>query len=52
LTAYDKEPYSGFDKEKPLPNSMYGEDKIPQIRHSEPYPLTISALITKSDIHV
>lgn len=52
LTAYDREPYSGFDKEKPLPNSMYGEDKIPQIRHSEPYPLTISALITKSDIHV
>lgn len=52
LTTNDQVPYSGFDKEKPLPNSMYGEDKIPEIRHSEPYPLTISALITKSDIHV
>ena len=52
LTAYDKEAYSGFDRERPLPNSLYGEDKIPQIRHSDPHPLTISALITKSDIHV
>jgi hypothetical protein len=52
LSKNNLEPFSGFDKERPTVNAKFGEDAIPTIKHSEPNPLTISALITKSDIHV
>jgi hypothetical protein len=52
LSKIDIEPFSGFDKERPTVNAKFGENAIPSIRHSEPNPLTISALITKSDIHL
>ena len=49
---FDTSEFSGFDKERPIANAQYGESFIPTLRHKKPQPLTISALITKSDIHV
>ena len=49
---FDSAEFSGFDKERPVVNAQYGESFIPTLRHKKPQPLTISALITKSDIHV
>lgn len=52
LSKENLEPFSGFDVERPTANAQFGENHIPSIRHAVADPLTISALITKSDIHV
>jgi len=43
--------YTGFDKEKPLRGSYFGVEKIIDIEQSEPYPLTIASLVTKTDLN-
>lgn len=43
--------FSGFDREKPLRGAYFGVDKTINIEQSEPYPLTIAALVTKTDLN-
>lgn len=42
--------FTGFDKERPVTGSLFGVDKTIDIRQDEPYPLTIAALVTKTDL--
>jgi len=43
--------YTGFDREKPLRGSYFGVEKTIDIEQSEPYPLTIASLVTKTDLN-
>jgi hypothetical protein len=43
--------FTGFDREKPLRGAYFGVDKIIDIEQSEPYPLTIVSLVTKTDLN-
>jgi len=43
--------FTGFDREKPLRGSYFGVEKYITIEQGEPYPLTIAALVTKTDLN-
>lgn len=43
--------FTGFDKERPVSGSTFGVDNVPTIKHSEPYPLTIASITTKTDLN-
>lgn len=43
--------YTGFDREKPLRGAYFGVEKTIDIEQSEPYPLTIVSLVTKTDLN-
>lgn len=43
--------FTGFDKERPVSGSTYGVDRVPTIKHNEPYPLTIASITTKTDLN-
>jgi len=43
--------FTGFDREKPLRGSYFGVEKSITIEQGEPYPLTIAALVTKTDLN-
>jgi hypothetical protein len=54
LVAYNtttQTSFTGFDREKPLRGAYFGVDKIIDIEQSEPYPLTIVSLVTKTDLN-
>tara|TARA_B100001093_G_scaffold520277_1_gene614170 strand:- start:7968 stop:11003 length:3036 start_codon:yes stop_codon:yes gene_type:complete len=43
--------FTGFDKELPLVGSTFGVDKTAVIKQTEPYPLTVASLVTKTDLN-
>lgn len=43
--------FTGFDREQVVAGSHYGVDNVPTIRHTEPYPLTLASLTTKTDLN-
>lgn len=43
--------FTGFDKERPVSGSTFGVDSVPTIKHSDPYPLTIASVTTKTDLN-
>jgi hypothetical protein len=47
---YGVDTFTGFDKEIPIPGSQFGVDKVPTIKQTEPYPLTIASITLKSDL--
>lgn len=48
--SYGVDTFTGFDKEIPVPGSQFGVDKVPTIKQTEPYPLTIASITLKSDL--
>jgi hypothetical protein len=42
--------YTGFDKDRPVLNSKFGADNVPEIKHDKPYSLTIASIVVKTDI--
>jgi hypothetical protein len=42
--------YTGFDKERPVIGSTFGVDRIPEIQQDEPASLTLTAMVTKTDL--
>ena len=50
-TTYGSTGFTGFDKEHPVSGSTFGVDNVPTIKHSEPYPLTIASITTKTDLN-
>tara|TARA_R100000951_G_scaffold107848_1_gene103605 strand:- start:7768 stop:10731 length:2964 start_codon:yes stop_codon:yes gene_type:complete len=50
-TTYGSTGFTGFDKERPVSGSTFGAENVPTIKHSEPYPLTIASIITKTDLN-
>ncbi len=51
FTSYGSTGFTGFDKEHPVSGSTFGVDNVPTIKHSEPYPLTIASITTKTDLN-
>ena len=49
--AAEQASFTGFDREKPLRGAYFGVDKIITIEQGEPYPLTLAALVTKTDLN-
>lgn len=47
---YGVDTFTGFDKELPVPGSTFGVDKVPTIKQTEPYPLTLASIVLKSDL--
>lgn len=43
--------FTGFAPERPIPGSTFGVDKLPTFKQTEPYSLTIAAIVTKSDLN-
>jgi hypothetical protein len=43
--------YTGFDIERPLRNSQFGVDKIPELRQDQPYRTIFGSLVTKVDLN-
>jgi hypothetical protein len=43
--------FTGFDREQVVAGSHYGVDNVPTIKHTEPYPLTLASLTTKTDLN-
>lgn len=43
--------FTGFDKEKLIPGSTFGDDNTPTITQDEPYQLTIASIVTKTDLN-
>ena len=43
-------PYTGFDRERPLINSQFGVEKIPELVQDEPYKTVFGSLVTKTDL--
>jgi hypothetical protein len=43
--------FTGFDKEIPIKGSTFGVDKVPTIKQTKPYPLTVASLLTKTDLN-
>jgi len=43
--------FTGFDREQVVAGSHYGVDNVPTIRHTEPYPLTLASITTKTDLN-
>ena len=50
-TTYGSTGFTGFDKERPVSGSTFGAENVPTIKHSEPYPLTIASIVTKTDLN-
>ena len=50
-TSYGSTGFTGFDKERPVSGSTFGVDNVPTIKHTEPYPLTIASIVTKTDLN-
>jgi hypothetical protein len=50
-TSYGSDGFTGFDKERPVSGSTFGAENVPTIKHSEPYPLTIASIVTKTDLN-
>lgn len=51
-TAYNVgDGFTGFDREQVVAGSHYGVDNVPTIKHTEPYPLTLASLTTKTDLN-
>lgn len=44
------ENYTGFDKERPVVGSTFGVDRIPEIKQDEPASMTLTAIVTKTDL--
>lgn len=42
--------FTGFDKERPVVNSQYGPDFVPEFKHDQPFDLTIASVVVKTDI--
>lgn len=42
--------YTGFDKERPVVGSTFGVDRIPEIKQDEPASMTLTAIVTKTDL--
>ena len=42
--------YTGFDKERPVVGSTFGVDRIPEIQQDEPASMTLTAIVTKTDL--
>lgn len=49
--AVEQASFTGFDREKPLRGAYFGVDKTITIEQGEPYPLTLAALVTKTDLN-
>jgi hypothetical protein len=47
---YGVDTFTGFDKELPVPGTQFGVDKVPTIKQTEPYPLTIASVLLKTDL--
>jgi len=43
--------YTGFDIERPLRNSQFGVDKIPELVQTQPYRTIFGSLVTKVDLN-
>ena len=43
--------YTGFDKERPLVNSQFGVEKLPELVQDQPYKTVFGSLITKTDLN-
>ena len=43
--------YTGFDIERPLRNSQFGVDKIPELVQTQPYRTIFGSLVTKMDLN-
>jgi len=43
--------YTGFDRERPVRNSKFGVEKIPELVQDEPYKTIFGSLITKTDLN-
>lgn len=50
-TTYGSAGFTGFDQERPVSGSTFGAENVPTIKHSEPYPLTIASIVTKTDLN-
>lgn len=44
-------PYTGFDRERPIINSQFGVEKIPELVQDEPYKTVFGSLVTKTDLN-
>ena len=44
-------PYTGFDREKPIVNSQFGVEKLPELVQDEPYKTVFGSLVTKTDLN-
>ncbi len=43
--------YTGFDIERPLRNSQFGVEKIPELVQTQPYRTIFGSLVTKTDLN-
>ena len=44
-------PYTGFDKERPIINSQFGVEKLPELVQDQPYKTVFGSLVTKTDLN-
>lgn len=44
-------PYTGFDRERPVVNSQFGVEKLPELVQDEPYKTVFGSLVTKTDLN-
>lgn len=44
-------PYTGFDRERPIINSQFGVEKLPELVQDEPYKTVFGSLVTKTDLN-
>lgn len=44
-------PYTGFDRERPVRNSQFGVEKLPELVQDEPYKTVFGSLVTKTDLN-
>jgi hypothetical protein len=43
--------FTGFDRERPVRNSQFGVEKIPELVQDEPYKTVFGSLVTKTDLN-
>ena len=43
--------FTGFDRERPVRNSKFGVEKIPELVQDEPYKTVFGSLVTKTDLN-
>jgi len=49
-TNFSSTPFTGFDKDRPVANSKFGAENVPEFKHDQPYDLTIAAVVVRTDI--
>ena len=43
--------FTGFDKERPLVNSQFGVEKVPELVQDKPYKTVFGSVVTKTDLN-